>query len=714
MDSDLNPRPLRILCIDGAGIRSYSSLIILQQLMARLPTNPAEPPVRPAQIFDLIIGTGAGGIIALMLGRLRMSVPECLTHFQEIMLDLLGRSMAVGLLSTVARALKGRDLSWLSSSKLQAHSKRIISLSLGSPDTLMYEGGWEDNICRTAVVASKVNAGPIILRSYKLESDDSDEELKMDQVQIWEAARATSATPMIFEPIFIGGRDSYVDGAVAGHSNPAQLALDEVEKIWPEHPIGLFLSLGTGVSSVGKQVAAEQNSIFDVITSSAARIEHQVQVRIERDFTTTSYIRFCPGEELASVSLGDHTAITGNHSRVHSITVSYLLQPQQINKMTRCAELMTRQLSIQASSPEEMSWGSLQKPSGDNRAHSPLKHTGVSLETTMATDYFLSTQQGLGSGQSTPTPVEGSRLTPSNRGGRSPQAMRRISVSKPRTDASESLAPGNLTRGSRNSLIAPMPTIPQFQIGSSQVELSALSHTLDSPEDRSAWRVPEHTGVSYGSPPYPFRSASAGTLSPTLPLHSHQPLLAQLQPTMTGHQSLLAQRQPEDTPKSETSGTTGLFRNEISSRPAENIIATGTYTLNNIHSGNEAALEDANHESSLVGASSDCDFAKIWNIEKLSNGKYTIKSVQHANFASHESRPKADSHVYGKKDSKQWVIQESKIQNEFTIRCIEDDLFWGLVDAESKTPIQLRKVANDKKNHWRFDPAIIPDQPAGL
>lgn len=62
----------RILSLDGGGVRGLSSLLILRSIMEEIVrrTNTAE--ALPCQYFDLIGGTGTGGWIAIMLGRLRM------------------------------------------------------------------------------------------------------------------------------------------------------------------------------------------------------------------------------------------------------------------------------------------------------------------------------------------------------------------------------------------------------------------------------------------------------------------------------------------------------------------------------------------------------------------------------------------------------------------------------------------------------------------
>lgn len=64
-------------------MRGYSMLILLQELMYKA-YNEAEgrPPKReqipkPCDYFDLIAGTGTGGLIAIMLGRLRLDLETC-------------------------------------------------------------------------------------------------------------------------------------------------------------------------------------------------------------------------------------------------------------------------------------------------------------------------------------------------------------------------------------------------------------------------------------------------------------------------------------------------------------------------------------------------------------------------------------------------------------------------------------------------------------
>ena len=63
----------RILAFDGGGVRGISSLLIVQKLLQEIQRlNGDSQTSLPCEYFDLICGTGTGGLVAIMLGRLRM------------------------------------------------------------------------------------------------------------------------------------------------------------------------------------------------------------------------------------------------------------------------------------------------------------------------------------------------------------------------------------------------------------------------------------------------------------------------------------------------------------------------------------------------------------------------------------------------------------------------------------------------------------------
>jgi patatin-like phospholipase/acyl hydrolase len=96
-----------ILCLDGGGIRGYSSLLILKRLMGEItrwerifeamerPSTERrtfnEDELLPCHYFDFMYGTSTGGLIATMLGRLRMTVTVCLDTYKVVGNELFGK-----------------------------------------------------------------------------------------------------------------------------------------------------------------------------------------------------------------------------------------------------------------------------------------------------------------------------------------------------------------------------------------------------------------------------------------------------------------------------------------------------------------------------------------------------------------------------------------------------------------------------------------------
>ncbi|KAK5168946.1 uncharacterized protein LTR77_006255 [Saxophila tyrrhenica] len=295
--------PLRILSLDGGGIRGYSMLIILERLMHKTyvemhgeaPKGNEIP--RPCDHFDLIAGTGTGGLIALMLGRLRLDLDTCKKLYVSMTRRVFETDKTfagIPYKSTLFKASKLEDAikecvrahtvseregndtlanatpmtsdipgsspasaggphrslsqsSRYSSGSVSPTGRPISfgSLTFGNANALLYDQ--RDNRTKTAVTAVyKGTNVTTLLRSY-----DSRKEPAPDvKCTIWQAGRATSATAMAFKPIQVG-QSWYLDEG-AGKYNPAPLVLDEaVQNEWPGRDVGVFVSIGTGKRPAG-------------------------------------------------------------------------------------------------------------------------------------------------------------------------------------------------------------------------------------------------------------------------------------------------------------------------------------------------------------------------------------------------------------------------------------------------------------------------------
>lgn len=80
----------RLLSLDGGGVKGVSSLVILEEIMEKVKYieisrgSKDKSDRRPADYFDLAAGTSTGGLIAVMLFRLKMTTKECREEYHKL------------------------------------------------------------------------------------------------------------------------------------------------------------------------------------------------------------------------------------------------------------------------------------------------------------------------------------------------------------------------------------------------------------------------------------------------------------------------------------------------------------------------------------------------------------------------------------------------------------------------------------------------------
>ncbi|KAK5721913.1 hypothetical protein LTR15_006507 [Elasticomyces elasticus] len=120
-----NPRDTEGLCLlslDGGGVRGLSTLYVLKHIIRRLNAARSKKDlasVRPCDVFDIIGGTSTGGLIAIMLGRLGMSVEECIRAYKNMMRGIFEQSQSAKILAKVPMYASGKIKPSYSSEKLR-------------------------------------------------------------------------------------------------------------------------------------------------------------------------------------------------------------------------------------------------------------------------------------------------------------------------------------------------------------------------------------------------------------------------------------------------------------------------------------------------------------------------------------------------------------------------------------------------------------------
>ena len=192
------PRSLCLLSLDGGGVRGLSALAIVQQLMISI--DPDNPPL-PADYFDMIGGTSTGGLIAIMLGRLRMTVDACMEAYAAMGDRIFAKKRH-------RLTFKGYIQGRFDSDELERCVKEILIRRGLGPDALLRDDS--PNACKVFVCAtSEQTSDTVHLTSYR---NPRGRDHLYRSTKIWEACRATSAATSFFEPITIGYfKESFVD-----------------------------------------------------------------------------------------------------------------------------------------------------------------------------------------------------------------------------------------------------------------------------------------------------------------------------------------------------------------------------------------------------------------------------------------------------------------------------------------------------------------------
>jgi patatin-like phospholipase/acyl hydrolase len=214
---------MRVLAIDGGGIRGIIPAIVMAELERRTGR-------RIAELFDLVAGTSTGGILALALTQPGAPAAEEAVRIYE---RDGGRIFDRSLLRRVASGGGYLDERY-GSTGLEAVLREQLA-----------EGRLSDLETDVLITAYEIEGRfAFFFRSSRAREDRAHDFTLVD------AGLATSAAPTYFEPVEVrdladAHRYALVDGGVFA-GNPAMCALAELASAGAAPPVTMLLSLGTG------------------------------------------------------------------------------------------------------------------------------------------------------------------------------------------------------------------------------------------------------------------------------------------------------------------------------------------------------------------------------------------------------------------------------------------------------------------------------------
>ena len=266
-------QPLRVLSIDGGGIRGIIPALVLAELERQV-----GKPI--SEVFDLIVGTSIGGLIALALatpnaeGKPRFSARTLSRLIEKNAGRVFERSIwhqvkAVGNLNDSKYPDEGFN--------------KVLEEMYG-------ETRLSEVLTNVMVTAYEIERRiPFFFRSRNASANEA-YDFPLTQV-----IRATTAAPTYFEPAHIPSHDGHdyfalVDGAVFAY-NPAACALVEAQEINVENKEIFLVSLGAG--ELTRRLPYEQvrnwgaatwaQPLFALMCDGVAQsVDHQIRYLLQR------------------------------------------------------------------------------------------------------------------------------------------------------------------------------------------------------------------------------------------------------------------------------------------------------------------------------------------------------------------------------------------------------------------------------------------------
>ncbi|KAI9676684.1 MAG: hypothetical protein M1829_003003 [Trizodia sp. TS-e1964] len=305
------PKGMRLLALDGGGVRGLSALMILQQLMEAV--NPDAPP-KP--------------LIAIMLGRLKMSIDDCIDAYLQLSDRIFQKKRHR---VTVVGKIQGR----FDSDELELAVKEVIKAQ-GVPEGALSKDD-PGTACKVFVCAtSKETSETVCLTSYKSPRGNN---YLLNSVKIGEACRATSASPSFFDPIAIGQyNEEFVDGAT-GANNPVVELWNQAQLMYGpdslEGRVQCLVSIVTGIPLL-KLFRDDLLHIGETLVAIATETE-QTAERFQRDKayldSSNRYFRFNVVRGLEDIGLEELT----KRKEIAAATRRYVASQDVFKQMQTCA-----------------------------------------------------------------------------------------------------------------------------------------------------------------------------------------------------------------------------------------------------------------------------------------------------------------------------------------------------------------------------------------
>ena len=277
-------------------------------------------------------------LVALMLGRLKMTTKEALREYNEI---------AGTIFCKANRKPSFKDGAFKATTLEKRMQELVAAKELG--EHMLYEndaaGSAKTFVC--AVPAANM-AHPRLFRSYAVRENAG------ANCKIWEAARATTAAPTFFKRITIeddgGAQEAFLDGALR-FNNPAQLVLNEAGSIFGSNSkLGCLISIGTGHAGIiglskpdpfQKSLPTEMVGVLKRIATNCEQTAHELARQFRK--SSNHYFRYSVSHGVGNISLKEWKKM--DDVQVH--TKAYMEEVDVSNSINTVVKVLCQSSELQ-------------------------------------------------------------------------------------------------------------------------------------------------------------------------------------------------------------------------------------------------------------------------------------------------------------------------------------------------------------------------------
>nr|XP_018904670.1 PREDICTED: calcium-independent phospholipase A2-gamma-like isoform X1 [Bemisia tabaci] len=345
----LPKKGIRILCIDGGGIRGLVVIEILKEL-ERLSGQKVH------KLFDYICGVSTGAIILSLMGPpTGKSLSEISDLYKEMSIQLFKQNSLRGM-SNLVMTHGYYDSTFFEKLLKDYAGEFMLTQTNRDPNC--------PKLASISAVVNKKQLVPHIFRNYSLPHSKKSKYIGGNNYRIWEAVRASGAAPTVFAE-FPLGEFLHQDGGIMVN-NPTAVAIHEASLLWPDSEIQCVVSCGTGRLTPIKTLSDEVSGLassswrqkFYRILDSATDTE-AVHTALEDTLPKSVYFRFNPFlsellamDEIRPEKIKQLLEETGmylqrNEDKMRSASKALLEEKTMVQNILNFLKVQTKTLGIQ-------------------------------------------------------------------------------------------------------------------------------------------------------------------------------------------------------------------------------------------------------------------------------------------------------------------------------------------------------------------------------